>query len=84
MPIPFSVLMWTHWFYFSEDLKRAFELPEDRTGASWCQIKLDGFVKRPTAALRFIFRHCGVLFVRLIPQDSQALHLELFTLPSHF
>jgi hypothetical protein len=22
---------------------------------------LDGFVKSPTAALRFIFRHCGVL-----------------------
>jgi len=24
-------------------------------------IKLDGFVKSPTAALRFIFRHCGIL-----------------------
>ena len=29
-----------------------------------CQMskfKVDGFVKSPTAALRFIFRHCGVL-----------------------
>ena len=24
-------------------------------------LKFDGFVKGPTAALRFIFRHCGVL-----------------------
>jgi hypothetical protein len=24
-------------------------------------LKFDGFVKSPTAALRFIFRHCGVL-----------------------
>jgi hypothetical protein len=31
----------------------------------------DGFVKSPSAALRFI-----------IPQDLRALHLELFTVPS--
>jgi len=44
--------------------------------------KFDGFVKSPTAALSFIFRHCSVLQDRLIPQDSQALHLALFTVPS--
>jgi hypothetical protein len=43
---------------------------------------LDGFVKSPSAALRFIFRHCGVLLCTLIPQDSRALHLELLTVPS--
>jgi hypothetical protein len=25
------------------------------------KFKVDGYVKSPTAALRFIFRHCGVL-----------------------
>jgi nitroreductase len=35
--------------------------------------KNDGFVKNPISALRFILRHCGVPYVRLIPQDSQAL-----------
>jgi hypothetical protein len=34
---------------------------------------IDGFVKSPDAALRFILRHCGVPEVRLIPQDSRAL-----------
>jgi len=43
---------------------------------------LDGFVKSPTSVLRCIFRHCGVPYVRLIPQDLRALNLELFTLPS--
>jgi hypothetical protein len=59
----------------------------------------DGFVKSPSAALRFIpallnsryarrrsrfnrVNHCDVLQVRLISQDSPALHLELFTVPS--
>ena len=32
----------------------------------------------PTAALRCILRHCGVPYVRLIPQDLRALHLGLF------
>jgi len=41
----------------------------------------DGFVKSHSAVLHFIFRHCGVLNVRLISQDSCALHNELFTLP---
>jgi hypothetical protein len=36
-------------------------------------IILDGYVKSPDAALRFILRHCGVPEVRLIPQDSCAL-----------
>jgi hypothetical protein len=34
---------------------------------------IDGFVKKPISALRFIPRHCGVPSVRLIPRDSQAL-----------
>ena len=37
----------------------------------------DGSVKRPTAALRFAFRRCDVLYVRLTPQASQALHSAL-------
>jgi len=32
--------------------------------------------------LRFILRHCGVLYVRLIPQDSRALHLIVFEQPA--
>jgi hypothetical protein len=44
-------------------------------------VKNDGFAKSPSAVLRFIFRHCDVLKVRLIPQDSRFLHLELFTVP---
>jgi hypothetical protein len=32
-------------------------------------MKIDGLVKSPTSALRFILRHCSVLKVRLIPQD---------------
>jgi hypothetical protein len=28
--------------------------------------------------LRCILRHCGVLHVRLVPQDLRALHLGLF------
>jgi hypothetical protein len=36
------------------------------------------------AVLRFIFRHCDVLYVRLISQASQDLHLELFSFPLHF
>jgi hypothetical protein len=34
---------------------------------------LDGSVKSPVSALRFISRHCGVPSVRLIPRNSQAL-----------
>jgi hypothetical protein len=37
-------------------------------------VNFDGFVKSPSAAY---------FYVRLIPQDSRALHLELFTVPSH-
>jgi 3-oxoacyl-[acyl-carrier-protein] synthase-3 len=32
--------------------------------------------------LGFALRHCGVLFVRLIPQDSPALHLDPFEQPA--
>jgi len=34
---------------------------------------IDGFVKSPEAALRFILRHCGVRKVRLTSQDLRAL-----------
>jgi hypothetical protein len=36
-------------------------------------VKIDGFVKSPTSALRYILRHCSVPDVRLIPQDLRAL-----------
>jgi hypothetical protein len=45
---------------------------------------IDGFVKNPISALRFIPRHCGVRQVRLIPRDLRRLDLELFSLPSQF
>jgi hypothetical protein len=45
--------------------------------------KVDGFVKSPDAALRYILRHCGVQEVRLIPQYLRALPAELFTKPSN-
>jgi hypothetical protein len=47
-------------------------------------MEIDGFVKSPTSALRYILRHCSVLKVRLIPQDLSALNLDLFTKPSEF
>jgi hypothetical protein len=54
------------------------------------KLKLDGFVKSPISALRFIPRHCGVPEVRLIPRDSQALisnilrsRLKLYFLRDH-
>ncbi len=47
-------------------------------------VKIDGFVKSPTSALRCILRHCSVPYIRLIPQDLRALNLKLFTLPSIF
>ncbi len=53
---------------------------------SSCTSNLDGFVKSPSAGLRFTFRHCGVLlctphssrFARLVPPVAG----ELFALPS--
>jgi hypothetical protein len=33
----------------------------------------DGFSKSPISALSFILRRCGVLVVRLTPQDLRAL-----------
>ena len=49
-------------------------------------VDIDGFAKSPSAALRFIFRHCSVLlctphsprFARLVPPVAG----ELFTVPS--
>jgi hypothetical protein len=40
-------------------------------------MKNDGFAKDPSALLCFVFRHSNVLSVRLIPQDSHALHMKL-------
>ncbi|MCX5911989.1 MAG: hypothetical protein NTV04_08665, partial [Deltaproteobacteria bacterium] len=42
----------------------------------------DGFVKSPSAALRFNFVVAAYLYVRFTPQFLRALHLELFTNPS--
>jgi hypothetical protein len=42
---------------------------------------VNGFVKSPSAALRFNFVVAAHLVVRLIPQFLRALHLELFTKP---
>jgi hypothetical protein len=42
----------------------------------------DGFVKSPSAALRFNFVVAAYLYVRFTPQFLRALHLELFTKPS--
>jgi len=39
----------------------------------------DGFVKSPSAALRFTFVVAAYLKVRFTPQVLRALHLELFT-----
>jgi len=44
--------------------------------------KFDGFVKNPSAALRFNFVVAAYLSVRFTPQFLRALHLELFTKPS--
>jgi hypothetical protein len=50
----------------------------------YAQVKLDGIVKSPDAALRFIFRHCGVR--RSTPHSSGFARLACghFTKPSHF
>jgi hypothetical protein len=47
-------------------------------------VTLDGFVKSPDAALRFILRHCGVR--QSTPHSSEFARLAcgLFTKPSHF
>jgi hypothetical protein len=39
----------------------------------------DDFVKSPYAALRFVFVIAAYNLVRLIPQNSRALPLDLFT-----
>ena len=59
--------------------------PEKGRLAGWMEgppIKLDGFVKSPSAALRGNFVVAAHLEVRLTPQFLRALHLELFTKPS--
>jgi len=43
---------------------------------------IDGFVKNPSAALRFKFVVAAYLHVRFTPHFLRALHLELFTKPS--
>jgi hypothetical protein len=44
-------------------------------------MKVNGFVKSPSAALRFTFVVAAYQQVRFIPQVLRALHLELFTKP---
>jgi len=44
-------------------------------------MKIYGFAKSPSAALRFTFVVAAYPTVRLTPQVLRALHLELFTLP---
>ena len=44
----------------------------------------DGFVKSPTAALRLIFRHCGVLVSTPHSSRFASLAFELFSVPSLF
>jgi len=44
----------------------------------------DGFLKSPISALRFLSCSLRRTQVRLIPQNSRRLGLELFTLPSQF
>jgi hypothetical protein len=43
-----------------------------------------GFVKSPSAALRFTFVFAAYLVSTLTPQVLRALHTELFALPSQF
>jgi hypothetical protein len=47
-------------------------------------VTIDGYVKRPDAALRFILCHCGVR--KSTPHSSGFARLAcgLFTKPSHF
>ena len=40
-------------------------------------IKAHGFVKTPASSFRCNLRHCGVLYVRLIPQVLRASNLKL-------
>jgi hypothetical protein len=42
-------------------------------------LNIDGFVKSPSAALRFNFVVAAYLVVRFTPQFLRALQLELFT-----
>lgn len=41
-------------------------------------------VKNPPAVLRFIFSHCGVYRIRLLPKDFCALYLDLLGLSGRF
>jgi hypothetical protein len=52
--------------------------------SSWKSINFDGFVKSPSAALRFTFVVAAYRQVHFPPQLLRALHMELFTLPSQF
>jgi len=56
--------------------------PIRKGGESPLFFTLDGFVKGPSAALRFNFVAAAHLLMRLTPQFLRALHLELFTKPS--
>jgi hypothetical protein len=45
------------------------------------RLNSDGFVKSPSAALRFTFVVAAYLQVRFTPQVLRALHMELFMKP---
>jgi hypothetical protein len=59
--------------------KKVVVLSLDTPGWLW---NFDGFVKSPSAALRFTFVVAAHLKVRFTSQILRALHLELFTKPS--
>jgi hypothetical protein len=44
--------------------------------------KVDGFVKSPSAGLRFNFVVTAYLYVRFTPQFLRAWHVDLFAKPS--
>jgi hypothetical protein len=48
------------------------------------EMNVDGFVKSPDAALRFIPRHCGVRHSTPHSSEFARLACGLFTKPSHF
>jgi hypothetical protein len=58
------------------------ELEEERRVWTRENLETDGFVKSPSAALRFNFVVAAYLLVRFTPQFLRAWHLELFTQPS--
>jgi len=73
-----------HFFSTRDDLKRPAKTLNPLYQGAKQKVKFDGFVKSPSAALRFTFVVAAYQQVRFTPQDWRALHMELFTLPSQF